>query len=120
MNLSTKAIELMNLLSVGIDNAKTRKELGMLLNTDARTISRLAMQLVKAGVPVGGTRDGRGGGLFIITNQDELQKATYSSEQESLTNMQRVHYLRGINLDDWYNDFTNNLDEQKSQLLLNK
>lgn len=120
MNLSTKAIELLNLLSVGIDNAKTRRELGMLLNIDVRSISKLTMQLVKAGVPVGGIRDGKSGGLFIIANQAELQKATYSSEQESLTNMQRVHYLRGINLDDWFNDFTNNLDEQKSQLLLNK
>lgn len=120
MNLSSKAIELLNLLSTGIENAKPRKELANLLKTDVRSVSQLSSQLVKAGVPVGSIRDGKTGGLFLISNQTELQTATYSVENDALESMQRVHKLRGINLTDWYTEFTSNLDQQKSQLLLNK
>lgn len=102
MKLGSKAVALLNLLSMGIENAKSRKELATLLHVDVRTISQLSLQLVSHGVPVGSTRDGKAGGLFIISNYGELQTATYSIENEALNNMQRVHYLRGIDLDNWH------------------
>ncbi|MCT0485950.1 hypothetical protein [Weissella paramesenteroides] len=76
MALSKKAIALYNLLSIGVNGAKT-----------------LA-------------------GLFIIENQDELNKSTYSVEIDALESMNRIHKLRGINLDNWYTKFT----AQKNQL----
>ena len=116
MNLSTKAIALLDLLSTGVENAKSRRELATLLKVDVRTISQLSLQLVRAGVPVGSIRDGKIGGLFIISNYGELQSATYSIENEALNNMQRVHSLRGIDLENWRGTFTTALKQQKSQL----
>ncbi|MFC6178660.1 hypothetical protein ACFQGR_04575 [Weissella sagaensis] len=116
MTLSTKAIALYNLLSVGQENAKPRKELANLLNIDTRTVSQLSSQLVKAGVPVGSIRDGKMGGLFIISSQTELQTATYSVENDALESMQRVHKLRGIDLANWQTEFSDKLETQKNQL----
>lgn len=116
MTLSTKAIALYNLLSIGQENAKPRRELATLLNTDVRTISTLSLQLVNAGVPVGSTRHNTKAGLFIINNQDELAKSTYSVENDALESMNRIHKLRGIDLDNWHTAFTTRLEQQKTQL----
>ncbi|WP_288573409.1 hypothetical protein [uncultured Weissella sp.] len=112
MALSKKAIALYNFLSIGANGAKTRKTLAELLNVDVRTVSVLSRQLIDAGVPVGSIRDSKRAGLFIIENQDELNKSTYSVENDALESMNRIHKLRGINLDNWYTEFT----AQKNQL----
>lgn len=99
--LSTIESDVLDLLPVGNERKMPLKDISTLLNVNERTIYQVVSNLVKKGVPIVASRNGKERGYYIATNTEELAEGTQAYKEQAKDMVDRIGCLYKIDLNKW-------------------
>lgn len=106
--LTNQLEQLVAMLPEGAEKAVSIADLATRLNTNKRTITAgVAFLINHKGVPIG-SRHSTPSGYYLITSDEERNKAIAPLTAQALEELKRAEKLRAIDLQTWRNNFKNN------------
>lgn len=106
--LTNQLEQLVAMLPEGAEKPVSIADLATRLNTNKRTITAgVAFLINHKGVPIGSRRS-TPSGYYLITSDEERNKAIAPLTAQALEELKRAEKLRAIDLQTWRNNFKNN------------
>lgn len=107
------------MLPEGAEKPVSIADLATRLNTNKRTITAgVAFLINHKGVPIGSRRS-TPSGYYLITSDEERNKAIAPLTAQALEELKRAEKLRAIDLQTWRNNFKNNKKSNHRRLIEN-